>query len=273
MREVAGAIPAYFGDARHPQPCELALPEPLVDRPEGGARTSESPRSGGLSSLSSGRLRDAPDSMTRFTFGSTRGGRRSSPTCADGGDARTGGESRSTPVREACPREGSRRFPIRDGYSPSIRDTECPMSELAAAAAEIVPYVSAAAAAMGIQVLASTQQQIADGAVARGRAFLGRLVPGRAGGAERVPAGFEAATRAIAGLSERDRETLELAIGTWLEGRDLGAPALAASIERASRLRAGRGGGAHAYGPGAIAIERVEGDVHGGYRPGPAQGT
>ncbi|MFE2188914.1 Rieske 2Fe-2S domain-containing protein [Streptomyces sp. NPDC059455] len=31
VREVSGAILAYFGDAEHPEPCELTLPEPLTD--------------------------------------------------------------------------------------------------------------------------------------------------------------------------------------------------------------------------------------------------
>ncbi len=31
VREIGGAILAYFGDAQHPEPCELTLPEPLTD--------------------------------------------------------------------------------------------------------------------------------------------------------------------------------------------------------------------------------------------------
>ncbi|MGW9212915.1 hypothetical protein ACWGR4_38865 [Embleya sp. NPDC055664] len=147
------------------------------------------------------------------------------------------------------------------------------MTELLAAAAQIVPYVTAAAATMGMQVLASTQEQIADDAAHRGRAFLGRLLPGRNRVPDRGTANVEPATRAIASLNERDREALELAIGTWLDARDLSAPALTRCIEQAARSIAGSGGGAHAYGPGAIAIERVVGDVHGGYRPGPVQGS
>ncbi|MET7302211.1 hypothetical protein [Embleya sp. NPDC005575] len=147
------------------------------------------------------------------------------------------------------------------------------MSELMTAAAQIVPYVTAAAATMGMQVLASTQDQLADGAVHRGRAFLGRLLPRRDDAPERAASDVEPATRAIASLTASDREALELAIGTWLDARDLSASALTRCIEQAARSMSGRGGGAHAYGPGAIAIERVMGDVHGGYRPGPVQGT
>src|SRR5699024_2315261 len=31
IREIGGAVLAYFGDAKHPEPCELEVPAPLVD--------------------------------------------------------------------------------------------------------------------------------------------------------------------------------------------------------------------------------------------------
>ncbi|GCD94865.1 hypothetical protein [Embleya hyalina] len=43
------------------------------------------------------------------------------------------------------------------------------MTELPTAAARIVPHVTAAAATMGMQVLASTRERLADGAAHRGR--------------------------------------------------------------------------------------------------------
>jgi len=145
------------------------------------------------------------------------------------------------------------------------------MSELMAAATQIAPYVSGAAAAMGTQLLVTTQEQIAGGAVARGRAFLGRLTSGRGDDSEPTPSGPDAeATRAIAGLGPVDREALELAVGTWLEGRDLGTPALVGCIERAA-IRAASGG-VSAHGTGATAIGYVAGDVHAGNRNGPLQG-
>lgn len=144
------------------------------------------------------------------------------------------------------------------------------MSELMTVAGQIVPFVSAGAASMGLAVLTSAQTRVAEGAVERGRLYLRELLrrhPAE-GERDRDPGGEPAAVVAIRGLSPRDGETLAAAIGDWLSGNDLSESALHDRLTRAVAARRGSDTfHVEASGPGSVAIGRHEGDIHAGYRP------
>ncbi|MEU5955541.1 hypothetical protein [Streptomyces sp. NPDC047525] len=130
------------------------------------------------------------------------------------------------------------------------------MSELLTSADAIAAFLSSAALSMGAAVATTARDEVAQSVVARGRTFLDVVLRRPRGDDEDTAT---AAAGAIAGLPEEARGALETAVGQWLAGGELGADALRGHIERAA-AGARQGGGAHAYGKHAVAVETVQGD-------------
>lgn len=127
------------------------------------------------------------------------------------------------------------------------------MSELLTSADAIAAFLSSAAISMGTAVATTARDEAAQSVVARGRTFIG-LALRRSGADEDT-----AAAGTVAALPDEARSVLEAAVGQWLAAGELGADALRGHIERAVG-ESRPGGGAHAYGRHAVAVEQVRGD-------------
>ncbi|MFD6285046.1 hypothetical protein [Streptomyces sp. NPDC060205] len=148
------------------------------------------------------------------------------------------------------------------------------MSELMTAAGQLAPYLSAAAASMGTAVLVTVRDRLAESVVQDGRTFLDAVL-GREGRQE----GEAGAGDVLARLSGAEREVLEAAVGHWLAGGDLSAPALEGWVAKTAALWPGGDIHVTATGPHAVAVGRVQGDFNLSYpgeradRVDPSSGT
>ncbi|MFE1796948.1 hypothetical protein ACFW9L_12355 [Streptomyces sp. NPDC059517] len=136
------------------------------------------------------------------------------------------------------------------------------MSELMTAAGQLAPFLSAAAASMGTAVLVTARDRLAESVVQGGRTFLDAAL-----GREGQQGGDTGAGGVVARLSGAEREVLEAAVGHWLAGGDLSAPALEGWVAKAAALRPGGGIHVTATGPHAVAVGQVQGDFNLSYPP------
>ncbi|BCL27761.1 hypothetical protein ACFFS2_32850 [Streptomyces aurantiacus] len=156
------------------------------------------------------------------------------------------------------------------------------MSELMTAAGQLVPYLSAAAAAMGTAVLVTARDRLAESVVLGGRTFLDAALGRRGDGlateaeaeAEATEAADDAGPRAaLARLSPSEREALEAAVGHWLAGDDLSATALKEWMVKAAELRPGGDTHVTASGRHAVAVGQIRGDLNISFGPDSAPRT
>ncbi|MFH8607452.1 hypothetical protein ACH4D5_08200 [Streptomyces sp. NPDC018029] len=128
------------------------------------------------------------------------------------------------------------------------------MSELLAAADQIVPYVASA----GVAVITAAQADFAQNVLDRGKRLVRALLQREEGD---VPPGNLEQAAALRSLSRPALEELADAIDAWLSAGDLSAGSLRRHVAAVATARVGEHNSGTGHGRYAMGIGKLEGDL------------